>query len=46
MLNLSNVLMIICITLGFGLLLNAYYKGKRVLQKIREKTYPKSLSAE
>ena len=46
MLTLSNVLMIICITLSFGLFLNAYFKGKRVLRKIREKSYPKSLPAE
>jgi hypothetical protein len=44
--TLSNVAMVICITLGLGLFLNAYFKGKKVLQKIRDKSYARNLPVE
>jgi hypothetical protein len=46
MLTLNNVLIIVCIALGLGLFLNAYFKGKKVLRKIRDQAYIRNLPIE
>ena len=46
MLTLNNVLIIVSIALGLGLFLNAYFKGKKVLRKIRDQAYIRNLPIE
>ena len=36
MLTLNNVLIIASIALGLGIFLNAYFKGKKIIRKIRD----------
>ncbi|CAM3800430.1 hypothetical protein [Polynucleobacter antarcticus] len=42
MFTLINVLMFIGVIAGLGLFLNAYYKGKKVLGKLKDKHAPKT----
>jgi hypothetical protein len=44
--TLSTVVIAIFITLGLGLFLNAYFKGKKVLQKIRDQSRTRNFPVE
>jgi ABC-type sugar transport system permease subunit len=44
--TLSNVIMIIFISIGLALFLNAYFKGKKVLRKIQDQSRTRNFPAE
>ena len=44
--TLSNVILLVFIATGLALFLNAYFKGKKVLRKILDKSYARNLPAE